>query len=276
MGGISVKFKVSAIQMSSRGNKQENIERAKKFIDIATEKGAKLIALPELFSTEWFPCEINKSNFAKAETKNGEIIKHMKMVSQKNKIVLVVPFFEKFRNKYYNSCAVIDNGKLAGIYRKVHIPNIPLYEEKFYFSSGSDFPVFETSIGKIGVQICWDIFFPEGFRILALKGAKLVVAPTASAFNTQKRWKVILSAQALLNNIFILRINRTGKEKFQEFYGNSFFIGPDGAFIGETLGYNEGILIANCDLNEVDRMRNIFTFFQCRRPELYVDLTKKD
>lgn len=267
-----MKIKVSAVQMISRDDKVENLERAEKFIKIAVEKGANIIAFSELFCTKWFPCEINKENFSLAETKDGLIIKRMKILSKKYKVLLTVPFFEYYRKKYYNSCAVIDEGRLLGIYRKVHIPNIPLYEESYYFSNGIEFPVFDTRFGKIGIQICWDNFFPEGYRILALKGAKLIITPTASAFKTQKRWKVVISSHALLNNVFILRVNRLGKEKFQEFYGNSFLVGPDGSFVGESLGYNEGIFIATCDLNETDRIRKIFTFFDSRKKEIYKEI----
>lgn len=267
-----MKIKVSAIQMASREDVMENLERAEKFLNIAAEKGANIISFPELFCTKWFPCEVNKKYFNLADSKDGIIIKNMRKLSKKYDVLLVVPFFERYRKKFYNSCAIIDGGKLLGIYRKVHIPNIPLYEESFYFTGGSEFPVFNTRFGKIGVQICWDNFFPEGYRILALKGAKLVITPTASAFKTQKRWKVVISSHALLNNIFILRVNRTGKEKFQEFYGNSFLAGPDGSLVGESLGYNEGILMATCDLAETDRMKKIFTFFDCRVKELYKEI----
>lgn len=267
-----MKIKVSAIQMISKDNKEENLERADKLIKIAVEKGANIVSFPELFCNKWFPCEVNKESFNLAETKDGFIIKRMKELSKKYDVVLTVPFFEYYRKKYYNACAVIDKGKLLGIYRKVHIPNIPLYEERYYFDNGNEFPVFDTRFGKIGIQICWDNFFPEGYRILALKGAKLVITPTASAFKTQKRWKVVISSHALLNNIFILRVNRIGKEKYQEFYGNSFLVGPDGSFVGETLGYCEGVLISTCDLVETERMKKIFTFFDSRRPEVYEDL----
>ncbi len=267
-----MKIKVSAIQMISKDDIRENIERAEKFIKIAAEKGANIIAFPELFCNKWFPCERNKKNFNLADSKDGLIIREMASLSKKYDVLLAVPFFERYRRRFYNSCAIIDGGKLLGIYRKVHIPNIPLYEETFYFTRGKEFPVFDTRFGKIGVQICWDNFFPEGYRILALKGAKFIITPTASAFKTQKRWKIVIASHALLNNIFVLRVNRVGKEKFQEFYGNSFLVGPDGSFIGETLGYNEGIFISNFDLSDTDRMRKIFTFFDCRQSDLYKDL----
>lgn len=262
-------FKVAAVQMSAKQKKQDNIERALKFIKIAVEKEAKLIAFPELFATRWFPSEINKDNFALAESASGETVSIMKEESKKNNLVIFVPFFERYRNKYYNSCAVVDCGKLSGIYRKVHVPNIPLWEETYYFSSGKDFPVFDTSLGKMGVQICFDNFFPEGYRILTLKGAELIVTPTASAFSTQKRWRAVIYTHAFLNNVFILRVNRTGEEKLQEFYGNSFLISPDGVVANEPAGKPEGLYIASVDLNEIKRVRKIFPFFDVRKPELY-------
>lgn len=265
-------FNVAAVQMVARAKKQDNLVRALKFIELAVEKQAKLIAFPELFSTQWFPCEVNKDHFKYAETKSGETITIMKKASKKHNVLLFVPFFESYRQKFYNSCAVIDEGKLVGIYRKVHVPNIPLWEEKYYFEAGTDFPVFETSLGKVGVQICFDNFYFEGYRVLALKGAKFVVTPTASAFNTQKRWLNVISTHALLNNIFILRVNRTGEEKMQEFYGNSFLVSPDGVVANEPAGKPEGIYIASVDLDEVSKVRKIFPFLDGRKPNLYREI----
>jgi len=267
-------FKVAAVQMAAKDKKQENIERALKFIRVAVEKDVKLIAFPELFATKWFPCEINKDNFNLAEAASGETVSIMKEQSKKYSLVIFVPFFERYRNKYYNSCAVVDCGKLVGIYRKVHVPNIPLWEEAFYFSSGKEFPVFETSLGKMGVQICFDNFYPEGYRILTLKGAELIITPTASAFSTQKRWRAVIYTHALLNNVFILRVNRTGEEKLQEFYGNSFLISPDGVISNEPAGKPEGLYIANVDLEEVKRVRKIFPFLDGRKPKLYSEIVK--
>lgn len=265
-------FKVAAIQMVAREKKEENIERALKFIQLAVEKDVKLIAFPELFATKWFPSEIKEENFKLAETLSGETINIMKREAKKNKIVILVPFFERYRKKFFNSCAVIDGGALVGVYRKVHVPNIPLWEEKYYFSEGNDFPVFETSLGKIGVQICFDNFYFEGYRILALKGAELIVTPTASAFNTQKRWRTVIATHALLNNVYVLRVNRTGEEKYQEFYGNSFLVSPDGIISTEPAGKPEGLYIANVDLEEVKRVRKIFPFLMGRKPEIYTTI----
>ncbi len=264
-------FKIAAVQMSSKADKSENLERAVKFVELAVEKEARLIAFPELFSTRWFPAEINKDNFSLAETVSGDTISLMKELSKKHGVLIFVPFFERCRKKYYNSCAVVDNGKILGVYRKVHVPNIPLWEESYYFSSGNDFPVFETSLGKIGVQICFDNFYFEGYRCLALKGARMVVSPTASAFNTQKRWRTVISTHALLNNIFILRVNRTGEEPFQE---NSFLVSPDGVISPEPAGKPEGLYLANVELEEVERVRKIFPFLKGRKPECYSKLVE--
>lgn len=265
-------FKVAAVQMASKEDKALNLEKAEKFIKLALEKDVKLIAFPELFATKWFPCEIDDSYFQLAESLNGETVSFMKRLSKEYQLVILAPFFEKYRKRFYNSCAVLDNGKLVGVYRKVHVPTIPLWEEGYYFSHGVTFPVFETSLGKIGVQICFDNFYFEGYRILALKGAELVVTPTASAFNTQRRWRTVITTHALLNNIYILRVNRTGEEKFQEFYGNSFLVGPDGAMVVEPAGKSEGLYIASVDLEEIKRVRKIFPFLSGRKREYYIEL----
>lgn len=265
-------IKVAAVQMSAKKNKEDNLERALKFIKLAVENNARLVAFPELFSTIWFPCEINDRHFEMAETLSGGTMAVMKKASKEHSLVISVPFFEKHGQSYYNSCAIVEGGKLIGVYRKAHIPNIPLWEERYYFKPGKDLPVFDTSLGKIGVQICWDNFYWEGYRSLALNGAKLVITPTASAFNTQKRWKMVIAAHAFLNNIFILRANRVGKEKMQEFYGNSFLAAPDGVLLGQAAGMSEGIYFADMEMSEVDRVRKIFPFLPGRKPELYGDI----
>lgn len=262
-------IKVAGIQFHSKKDKYENLQKSKLLMDVAIEQGAKIIAFPELFLTEWFPAEMREENLKLAETKNGEAIKFFKDYSRKNKVILVVPFFEKFRRQYFNSTAVIENGKLIGIYRKVHIPQIPYWEEKYYFKNGNSFPVFKTSVCNIGVQICWDNFFFEGYRCLALNGAELVVTPTASAMNTQVRWKVVIATHALLNNLYILRVNRTGIEKYQEFYGNSFLVGPDGVIVGKPAGKLEAVYLSQMDLTIIRKARKFFPFFRDRVPRLY-------
>ncbi len=262
-------IKIAAVQFHSKENTDENLERSKRFIELAVEKEARLIAFPELFLTPWFPAEISEKAFKNAISLKSHYLKLYKGLSKKFDTIIVVPFFESYKRSYYNSTAVFDCGKLSGVYRKVHIPSIPYWEEKYYFKSGKDFPVFDTSIGKIGIQTCWDNFFFEGYRSLALQGAKLVISPTASAYQTQSRWRMVIATHALLNNIFILRVNRVGKEKHQEFYGNSFLVGPDGILVGKTAGSLEGIFLSEVDFNLVDRVRKYFPFLRDRKPESY-------
>ncbi len=262
-------IKVAAVQFHSKENMEENFQKSLRFIELAAEKGAKLIAFPELFLTHWFPSEISERSFSLAISLKSSYHKFYKELSKRYKIVLVIPFFERYRRACYNSTAVFDNGRLSGVYRKVHLPSIPYWEEKYYFKSGNEFPVFETSLGVLGIQTCWDNFFFEGYRSLALKGAKLVITPTASAYQTQSRWRMVIATHALLNNIFILRVNRVGKERHQEFYGNSFLVGPDGILIGKPAGSLEGIFVSELDFALINRIRKYFPLLGGRKPECY-------
>jgi N-carbamoylputrescine amidase len=169
---------------------------------------------------------------------------------------------------------VIDStGQILGVYRKVHIPQIPLWEEKSYFAPGNTgFPVFETAYGRIGVQICWDNFFPEGTRCLALRGAQIVFSPTAAAFASQERWQTMISANAMANGLFIMRVNRVGSEEKQDFYGKSFCVGPEGALLGSPSGMKEGILFADIDFQRINRYRQEYPFLGDRRPDTYGEI----
>ncbi len=183
--------------------------------------------------------------------------------------------FEKEAGNYFNTAFVIGaKGEIIGRYRKVHVPQIPLWEEKAYFKPGDlGFPVFKTPFAAIGVQICWDVFFPEGFRILALKGAEVIFVPTASAFeHSQRKWERAIMAAAHANGVFILRVNRIGKEERQEFYGRSFCAGPDGEFVNNPSGASPGVVLTELDLGEVTRMRNEWVFLKDRRPEEYKEI----
>jgi N-carbamoylputrescine amidase len=188
---------------------------------------------------------------------------------------LIVPFFESLNGKYFNSAAVYDAGRLLGMYRKIHIPNLPLYREQFYFSPGDGgFPVFETSQGKIGIQICWDNLFPEGSRALALKGAEIIFAPTAAALNNHRHWETAISANAFANNVFIFRINRVGKEDGIAFYGRSFCVDPWGELVSELAGGKEAIVIADINPKEREAAVETWGFLGRRKPDEYGDLVK--
>ncbi|MBI1910788.1 MAG: acyltransferase [Deltaproteobacteria bacterium] len=268
-------LKISGIQLFPTTDKEKNLSKAAMLIELAAGEDAKIISLPQLFNTRWFPASIDKSNLELAEKEDGRAITFVREVAAKHGVVLIAPIFEEDDGKYYNTAFVIGpDGNIIGKYRKVHVPQLPLWEERAYFSPGDlGFPVFKTPFGNIGVQICWDIFFPEGFRILALKGAQIVFAPTASAFeHSQKKWERAIAAAAHANGTFIFRLNRVGKEEKQEFYGRSFCVGPDGEFLEKPSGSSEGVVLAEIDLAELATVRNEWVFLKDRRPEEYKEI----
>ncbi len=242
-------MRIAGIQMNAGVDVQKNVQRAVDMIEVAAEKGAAIIAFPELFLLPWFPGQEDKESFSLAQAASSGTLAPFAEASKKANAVLVVPFFEAAEGKYYNSTAVFDQGTLLGVYRKVHVLNLPLYHEQFYFSSGdAGFPVFETSQGRIGIQMCWDNLFPEGSRILALKGAEIVFAPTAAALNTHTLWERAIAANAFANNLFVFRVNRVGQDGKLSFYGRSFCIDPWGEMISELAGSKEAIVLADIDL----------------------------
>jgi len=160
-----------------------------------------------------------------------------------------------------------------GSYRKIHVPQIPLWEERYYFSSGDHgFPVFSTKFGPIGVQICWDNFFPEGSRILALKGAKIIFSPTAAAFASQRKWETVISGNSVANGIYIFRVNRVGSEAKQDFYGRSFCISPEGELMDKPTGMKDSIALVEIDLRNIDKARKEWPFLRDRRPDNYKEI----
>ena len=273
-GKGKILIKLAGIQISCSEEKERNIEKAVKFAQIATEKGANLICFQELFTTHWFPREMNKRCFSLAEKTDGATITRMQRLAGENKVVLVCPIFEIEEDSFYNSAIVIDaDGEILGSYRKIHVPQIPLWEERYYFSSGNHgFPVFKTKFAPIGVQICWDNFFPEGSRILALKGAKILFCPTAAAFASQRKWETVISSNAVANGVYSFRVNRVGSEEKQDFYGRSFCISPEGELLDKPTGMKDSIALVEVDLKNVDRARKEWPFLKDRRPETYQEI----
>jgi N-carbamoylputrescine amidase len=268
-------LKIAGIQMNCSPDKARNLEKAHLLSKIAIESGAKIICFQELFTTHWFPMDINPENFQLAEEVPGPTTETLQQVAQKSQVVIIVPLFEKDpRGLYFNTAVVIDaDGEILGKYRKIHIPQIPLWEEKAYFHPGDlGFPVLATRYGRVGVQICWDNFFPEGSRILALKGAQMIFSPTAAAFASQEKWEKVICANAVTSGIYILRVNRVGKEAKQIFYGKSFCATPEGELVDQPSGAQEGVVMADIDLMEIERTRRVWTFLRDRRPELYGEL----
>ena len=267
-------IKLAGIQISCCEEKERNIEKAIKFVQVAVEKGAQMICFQELFTTHWFPREMNKRYFSLAEKMDGLTIMKMQRLAEEYGIVLVCPIFEIEENLFYNSAIVIDaGGEILGSYRKIHVPQIPLWEETYYFSPGNHgFPVFKTKFAPIGVQICWDNFFPEGSRILALKGAKIIFSPTAAAFASQRRWESVISSNAIANGVYIFRVNRVGSEEKQDFYGRSFCISPEGELLDKPTGMKDSITLIEIDLKNIDKARKEWPFLKDRRPESYEEI----
>jgi N-carbamoylputrescine amidase len=271
-------LKTAGIQLAPCSTKEESLKKAGGLVRLAAKKGVRLICLPQLFTTPWFPHKIDIQAKSFAETEDGPTLCALKELAAEENVVLVAPIFEREGSEHFSTAFIIgQSGEIIGKYRKVHVPQIPLWEERAYFRPGNlGFPVFETPYCRIGVQICWDVFFPEGFRILALKGAEVVFAPTASAFyHSRTKWERAIQAAAHGNGLFIFRVNRVGKEKRQDFYGRSFCAGPDGEFVVKPAGSSEGIIIAELDMGELSAARNEWVFLKDRRPENYGEIARK-
>ena len=267
-------IRIAGIQMSCGLDIGANRIKALDMASLAVERGAKIIVYPQLSILPWFAYESREEHFDLAEPIDGPTVASFRNFAAKHQTVVVCTIFEKDGSDCYNTSVIIErDGKVLGRYRKVHLPQIPLWEEQTYFKPGDlGFPVFETSVARIGIQICWDNFFPEGSRILALRGAQIVMAPTASALASQKRWERMILANAIANNIFIMRVNRVGKESHQEFYGRSFCANPFGDLVGSRAGSEDAILFSNINLDEVRETREIWTFLKDRRPDVYGEL----
>lgn len=266
-------MRIAGIQLSACADAERTIQRAAEMAGLAVEKGAVILCFPELFATPWFLQREDKSMFGLAVEAGADLYMPIARLSRDSKTVIVVPFFESSAGKYYNSAAVIDCGELIGVYRKVHLPDLPLYRERFFFSPGdTGLPVFKTSRGVIGVQLCWDNLFPEGARILALKGAEVILAPTAASQATHSLWEKAITANAFANNIYIFRVNRVGAEDGISFYGRSFCAGPWGEMVSELAGSKDAVVIADIDTAERAAAIETWGFIRHRRPDVYRDI----
>jgi N-carbamoylputrescine amidase len=267
-------LKLAGIQLSCNEEKERNIAKAVKFARVAAEKGAQIICFQELFTNPWFPREMSKDHFSFAEEMDGPSVAGMQGLAREYGVVCVCPIFEMGKDGFFNSAVIVDaGGEILGSYRKIHVPQIPLWEERYYFLPGNiGFPVFRTKFADIGVQICWDNFFPEGSRILALKGAQVIFSPTAAAFASQSKWETVISSNAISNGVYIFRVNRVGSEAKQDFYGRSFCVSPEGEFMDKPTGMKEGIALIDVDLKHIERARKEWPFFKDRRPDIYHEI----
>jgi len=282
------KIKVSAIQMSMVEDRSVNITRAIKLVKESAKNGAKIILLPELFEGLYFCKDMDKKYFSLAKPlKNHPSIKLFSDLAKELKIVLLVSYFEKADEQYFNSLVVIDiDGKVMDNYRKTHIPDGPGYEEKFYFSNGdSGFIVYNTAYAKIGVGICWDQWFCESARILTLKGAEIIFYPTAIGsepeikIDSKDHWQRVQMGHSATNTVPIVVANRFGKEIGKSceitFYGSSFITDPTGKKIAEAPRDQEKIIYATLELDEYAKLRDYWGLLRDRQPSAYHCITKK-
>lgn len=278
---------VAAIQLALNADEQSNIDAVSDYIAAAANKGAQIILPPELFSSPYFCAEEDEALFALAKPiKDHPSVRAMAKLAKRLNIAIPTSFFERDGPHYYNSMAMIGpDGHVMGIYRKSHIPDGPGYEEKYYFRPGnSGFKVWELFGTKIGVGICWDQWYPECARAMALMGAEILFYPTAigsepydSGLDTSRMWRRAMQGHAVSNCMPVVASNRIGSETTingeQNFYGHSFIANEWGDLVAQYDG-ESGILVAQFDLDEARKHRAGMGFFRDRRPELYNRLTQ--
>ncbi len=252
------------------------------FIDQAADKGVQILCLQEIFNGPYFCPGQDKRWYDAAEPIPGPTTEVFQKLAQKHKMVIVVPLYEEARRGfYYNSAAVIDaDGTYMGKYRKQHIPQTSGFWEKYFFTPGDGgYPVFDTAYAKVGVYICYDRHFPEGWRALGLNGAEIVFNPSATVAGlSQYLWKLEQPAAAVANTYFVGAINRVGTEKpwdLGRFYGSSYFVNPRGEFLAEASEDEDELVVADLDLNQIDEVRKVWQFYRDRRPDAYDDLFEK-
>ncbi len=284
------KIKVAAIQMSCNEERDENISKAEYMVRQAAAEGAKVILLPELFETPYFCQQRNYEFYYYAEaTEDNLAVKKFMQVARETGTVIPVSFYEKHGNTFFNSIAMIDaDGSLMGVYRKSHIPDDHFYQEKFYFTPGdTGFKVWKTRYGNIGVGICWDQWFPEAARCMALMGADMLLYPTAIGSepilecDSMPHWRRAMQGHSASNLIPVIAANRIGTEEvipsednqYQEssltFYGSSFITDATGEIMAEADRENEMIITSVIDTEANREFRQSWGVFRDRRPELY-------
>jgi N-carbamoylputrescine amidase len=289
---MSQKFTVGLVQMRSTAAPAENLARAVAKIREAAARGAQIVCLPELFRSPYFCREENADLFQLAEPIPGPTTDALSGVARELKISLVVSLFERrAAGVYHNTTAVLDaDGSLLGRYRKMHIPDDPLYYEKFYFTPGDlGFPNFDTRYGRIGVQICWDQWYPEGARLTSLRGAQILFYPTSIGWHPREKaelgaaqhdaWRTIQRGHAIANGVYIAVVNRVGLEgpadAGLEFWGRSFLADPFGRIVAEASDNDEEILIAECDPALSEETRRNWPFLRDRRIDAYQPILER-
>lgn len=287
-------MKVALIQQKYYGSKKETIKVTSEKIQEASKNGAKLVVLQELHQNEYF-CQSEDTAFFDYATSFDDDVKYWSNVAKENSVVLVTSLFEKRTAGLYHNTAVVfeSDGSIAGKYRKMHIPDDPGFYEKFYFTPGDlGFEPISTSVGKLGVLVCWDQWYPEAARLMALKGADMLIYPTAIGWfdsdgldekeRQKEAWIIIQRSHAVANGVPVLSCNRVGFEKDNSgvmsgirFWGNSFVCGPQGELIVNANSQDEVVLYCELDMDRIKAVRDIWPFLRDRRIDAYSDILKR-
>ena len=288
------KFTAAVVQMGMSKNTDENLKKAKSFIEEAAKKGAKVICLPELFRSPYFCQAEDITNFDLAESIPGKSTGEIGEVAKRHRVSVIVPLFEKKApGLYFNSIVLIDNnGEIKGKYRKMHIPDDPGFYEKFYFTPGDlGYKSIPVESGNIGTLICWDQWYPEAARLTALAGAEIIFYPTAIGWHPAEKskhgkkqhesWITVQRGHAIANGVYIAAANRIGTEKVSkdsagiEFWGQSFICDPQGVIIAQASSDKEEIIMAEIDLDRIEYIRRNWPFLRDRRIDSYGNIVQR-
>jgi N-carbamoylputrescine amidase len=285
-------FKIGLVQNSCTLDVDENLRKAIQGTREAAAKGAEIVCLQELFRSQYFCREENAELFNLAETIPGPSTEALASVAKDLRVAIVASLFEKrAQGLYHNTAVVIDaDGEIAGLYRKMHIPDDPLYYEKFYFTPGDlGFKNFETKYARVGVLVCWDQWYPEGARLTSMQGANVLFYPTAIGWHPSEKekygaaqldaWRTIQRSHAIANGVYVAAINRTGFEGPEdsklEFWGSSFVADPFGQVVAQASSDKEEVLVTECDPKRMDEVRRNWPFFRDRRIDAYAPITER-
>ena len=288
-------FVLGLVQMSCDEDRLENLKAAEEAVRAAAQQSAQIICFPELFATRYF-CQVeDPDNFNLAEEIQGPTTARFCSLAAELGVAIVVPIFERrTAGIYHNSAVVIDNlGEMVGTYRKMHIPDDPNFFEKYYFSPGDlGYSVFDTPFARIGILICWDQWYPEAARLMALAGAEVILFPTAIGWIPEDRnsagrqqlesWRIVQQSHAIANGIFVATVNRVGMERSGaddldgiNFWGHSFVSDPSGRIIARADTEQPKTLIVRCERNAIEQNRRQWPFLRDRRIDSYENLTKR-
>jgi N-carbamoylputrescine amidase len=291
---MDARYPIALLQMSMGPEPERNLEKGISMVREAARKGARVACLPELFRTRYFCQREDVKFFDLAEKLPGPTTDALSRAARDAGIVVVAPVFERrAAGVYHNSLAVIDaDGTVAGIYRKMHIPDDPSYYEKFYFTPGDlGFRSFDTRVGRIGALICWDQWYPEAARLTALAGAAILFYPTAIGWHPHEKeehggrqldaWRTVQRGHAVANGVYVAAVNRVGREAPEgggagiEFWGSSFICDPQGQVLAEASADREEILFAEVDLARLEDIRRNWPFLRDRRIDAYGGITRR-